>query len=144
MGRLFMANRTVRQLRVFTMTNGIPSLPFILPNSQLTHAGQGVLHPNGFYLVSDKVLFVQSLSKGSRSKCAKLLPCKGRDHGFESGVSCRSLNLQPTENQHEHSKYLPTATHSDRRDVVCHNSILISYCARPWAVSFWSGLIRFL
>lgn len=56
-GRLFMVNRFFQgqQLRVFTTTNGIPGpTPTLSPTpAGLREAGQGLLHPNAFYLVSD-------------------------------------------------------------------------------------------
>ena len=53
-GRLFIANALAGQVRVFTTTSGVPSAvsgnPF---TSGLTGAVQGLIHPNGFYLVAD-------------------------------------------------------------------------------------------
>ncbi len=61
-GRLFMVNRFEQmanrfvQVRVFTTANGIPSPVFGNPfTSGLTESAHGLLHPNGFYLVTDSV-----------------------------------------------------------------------------------------
>ena len=55
-GRLFLANATAGQVRVFTSTNGILTAASGNPfTSGLTEAIQGLLHPNGFYLVADRI-----------------------------------------------------------------------------------------
>ena len=54
-GRLFLANSSSGQARVFTTANGIPSAATGNPFSTgLTAAVHGVIHPNGFYMVTDR------------------------------------------------------------------------------------------
>jgi 6-phosphogluconolactonase len=54
-GRLFLANRTSNQVRVFTTSAGLPSPVLSGPiASGLTDAVHGVLHPAGYYLVADR------------------------------------------------------------------------------------------
>ncbi|HNG34307.1 MAG TPA: putative Ig domain-containing protein, partial [Blastocatellia bacterium] len=54
-GRVFLANVDAGQVRALTTSGGVPTdvsgNPF---TSGLTAAAQGVLHPNGFYLVADR------------------------------------------------------------------------------------------
>ena len=55
-GRLFLANRTLNQVRVFTTSDGLPSPVLSGPiASGLTDAVHGVLHPAGYYLVADRI-----------------------------------------------------------------------------------------
>ena len=54
-GRLFLANLTSNQVRVFTTSAGLPSPVLTNPfASGLTQAIHGVVHPAGYYLVADR------------------------------------------------------------------------------------------
>jgi len=99
-GRLFVANRPFQQLRVFTTTpDGIPTLvsPTFSPTG-LQHAGQGLVHPRGFYLVSDRfgtgVGVHQIVGKGSATSLTKVSGSPFTSGG--SGVNLLALNQSGT------------------------------------------------
>lgn len=55
-GRLFVANQAANQVRAFTTSGGLPSPALSNPfTSGLTQASHGLLHPNGYYLVADRI-----------------------------------------------------------------------------------------
>jgi 6-phosphogluconolactonase (cycloisomerase 2 family) len=55
-GRVFLANFSSNQVRAFTTSGGVPSPVLSNPfTAGLTQATHGLLHPNGFYLVADRI-----------------------------------------------------------------------------------------